>query len=319
MARHGTLGGELQVTTTWKGDMDLQTQVAHDEPLSRPPYDPAKFLFVWFVHAVALVALVLWYIDAFAVSWRTLVLTAVWFSVSSTAITAGYHRLFAHPTYSATGVLKLFHLLAGAAAFEGSALQWSAQHRDHHTFVDQAKDPYNIKLGFWFAHMGWVVRKTMPDYGRVTDLSKSPLVRLQHRFYYPIALLTCLALPSAIGSLWGEAMGALMVAGFLRLTIQWHMTFCVNSVAHKFGDQKYSTNHTARGNWWFSFLVWGEMDHNYHHSFPNDFRTGTRWWDFDPGKWSIYLCSKVGLASGIRRADPASIQRAVESTAAGQI
>ena len=226
--------------------------------------------------------------------------------------------MFSQRTYDATWPLKLFYLLAGAAAFQGSALQWSAQHRDHHTFTDRPGDPYNIKLGFWFAHMGWVVRRTNPNYGRVPDLSKSDLVSLQHSLLFPIALVTCFALPYEIGNLWHEGMGALMVAGFLRLTIQWHMTFCVNSVAHYYGSQKYSTRHSARGSWWLSFLVWGEMDHNFHHSFPNDFRTGANWWDFDPSKWWISLCSRVGLASNAKTTDPARVQRAIDNTATGQ-
>ncbi len=298
--------------------MAIQTRPADVEPLTRPPYALGKFLFVWFVHVVALVAVVLWYLGAFSVSWPTIGLAAVWFAMGTTAITAGYHRLFAHATYQATLPLKLFYLLTGASAFQGSVLQWSAQHRDHHTFTDQSKDPYNIRLGFWFAHMGWVVRKTFPDYKRVTDLSKDPLLHLQHRYYYLLALLTCFGLPYAIGTVWHEGVGALIVAGFLRLVVQWHMTFCVNSVAHYYGSQTYSTKHSARGSWWFSFLVWGEMDHNFHHSFPNDFRTGTRWWDFDPSKWLIFLCSKVGLTSKLRTADPDRIQRAISNTTAGQ-
>jgi stearoyl-CoA desaturase (delta-9 desaturase) len=271
-------------------------------------------VFFWSVHAITLAAIVLWFLGAFTISWRSAGLACVWFVFSTTTIAAGYHRLFAHPTYNATWPLRFFYLLAGAAAFQGSALQWSAQHRDHHTFTDQPKDPYNIKLGFWYAHMGWVVRETSPDYGRVRDLSKSALFRFQHAMYYPLAMLTCFILPCVIGMLWHEAIGALVMAGFLRLVIQWHMTFCVNSVAHCFGSQKYSTKHSARGSWWISFLVWGEMDHNFHHSFPNDFRTGTRWWDFDPGKWWIFLCWKVGLASDLRTADPVRIQRALSNT-----
>lgn len=284
----------------------------------RPPYDPFKVVFVCLFHFLAFVSLLFWYLDIFSVSWRTLGFSVVWFSLSSTAITAGYHRLFSHAAYRASWLLEFFYLAFGAAAFQGSALQWSSQHRDHHTYTDQPKDPYNIKLGFWYAHLGWVLRKTDPDYGRVTDLSKSLLIRLQHTLYYPIGLIMCFALPFGIGMFWDEGLEALMVAGFLRLIIQWHMTFCVNSVAHYFGSQRYSTKSSARGNWLVSFFVWGEMDHNFHHSFPNDFRTGTHWWDFDPSKWGIFLLSKIGLASNLRSTDPDRINRALFKTAKGQ-
>jgi len=299
--------------------MASSTQSFDGESLVRPPYSFLKFTFVWAIHAVALLTVVFWVLGALTVSGRTVGLAVVWFAVSSTAITAGYHRLFAHPTYRAAWPLQLLYLIFGAAAFQGSAMQWSAQHRDHHTFVDGPKDPYNIKLGFWYAHMGWVVRETCPNYDRVPDLARNGLIRFQHRFFNLFAALTSFVLPFAIGALWQEGLSALLLAGVLRLVIQWHMTFCVNSVAHQFGSQKYSTGHTARGSWWLSFMVWGEMDHNYHHSFPNDFRTGTRWYDFDPGKWWIYLCSKIGLASDLRAIDDSRIQKAIDETEAERV
>ena len=298
--------------------MTTVTDSNEPESPARPPYDLAKLTFVWSIHAMALAAIVLWVLGAFTVSTATLGLAAVWFTLSSTSITAGYHRLFSHKTYKATWPVELFYLLGGSAAMQGSALQWAAQHRDHHTFTDQPKDPYNIKLGFWYAHMGWVVRRTSPDYGRVSDLDKSALLRFQHNLFVPVSMLTCFVLPFAIGALWHEGIAALMVAGFLRLTIQWHMTFCVNSVAHYWGSQKYSVKQSARGSWWFSFLVWGEMDHNFHHRFPNDFRTGVHWWDFDPAKWWIFLCSKVKLASNLRSTHAAKIQEAVGDVTTGQ-
>ena len=289
-------------------------QTAQSEELTLPPYDMGKFLFVWSVHAVALVSVVLALMGLITVSINTAVLAVVWFVLSSTAITAGYHRLYSHLAYSASPILDVFYLFFGAVTVQGSALQWAAQHRDHHTFEDGPKDPYNIELGFWYAHMGWVVRQTTPDYERVKDLKKSTLIRLQHRFFGPLAMFGSFGVPMLLGALWGEALSALLVAGFVRLTVQWHMTFCVNSVAHYFGSQKYSTKSSARGTWWLSFFVWGEMDHNYHHTFPNDFRTGTRWYDFDPGKWWIFAASKLGLASDLRSVPDSRIETALDRT-----
>ena len=294
--------------------MGMSAQSVDEAALVRPPYDWAKFSFVWTVHFLLVAGFVAWGFGLFEVSWRSVALAVAWFTISSTAITAGYHRLFAHASYRATRALEALYLITGAAAFQGSVMQWSAQHRDHHTFVDQPKDPYNIRMGFWFAHMGWVVRKTDPNYDRVKDLQKNSLIRLQYKLYYPLAFFMSFILPFAIGLLWQEALGALFMVGFVRLVMQWHMTFCVNSVAHYWGSQKYSDKHSARGSWWLSFLTWGEMDHNFHHTFPSDFRTGTRWWDFDPSKWWVLLCSKVGLASDLKTAGEARIQSAVART-----
>ncbi|MGA1197118.1 MAG: hypothetical protein ACO36I_11545, partial [Candidatus Latescibacterota bacterium] len=142
----------------------MNTKSVDHEALVRPPYEFRKFAFVWLVHLLLVAGSVLWALDYFVVSWPSVALAVGWFVVSSTAITAGYHRLFSHAAYRAKWPLELFYLITGAAAFQGSALQWSAQHRDHHTYVDQPKDPYNIHMGFSFAHMGWVVRQTNPNY-----------------------------------------------------------------------------------------------------------------------------------------------------------
>ena len=287
--------------------MSSQQQAEELPPL--PPYDPAKLSFVVLVHVVAVYATAAWIAGTITVTWMNLLTAFVWFAMGSTTIAAGYHRYYSHKTYEAAWPLRIFFLIAGTGTVQGSILQWSAQHRDHHTFCDGPKDPYNINQGFWHAHIGWVIRRTTPDYNRVKDLSQDPLNRFQHKFFGPLSIITGFLIPGAVGYAFGQFWEYVLIGGALRLTIQWHMTFCVNSVAHWWGSQKYSTNHTARGSWWLSFLVWGEMDHNYHHTFPNDFRTGTHWYDFDPGKWFIWVCSKIGLAKELRTADAERIGR----------
>ena len=47
----------------------------------------------------------------------------------------------------------------------------------------------------------------------------------------------------------------------------------------------------------------GEGYHNYHHAYPYDYRNGRKLYNFDPSKWIIFLLSKVGLTSGLRRAE----------------
>jgi stearoyl-CoA desaturase (delta-9 desaturase) len=87
----------------------------------------------------------------------------------------------------------------------------------------------------------------------------------------------------------------------LRLVLTQHFTFLINSAAHVWGTQPYSNAHTARDNWLLSFFSFGEGYHNYHHSFQADYRNGPRLYNWDPSKWLIWLMSKVGLASKLRR------------------
>jgi stearoyl-CoA desaturase (delta-9 desaturase) len=208
--------------------------------------------------------------------------------------------------------VRAFYLLFGAAAVQNSALKWSADHRIHHARTDTSEDPYNIRRGFWWAHMGWVFHKDPRpvDVRRVKDLAADPLVRWQDRYYIPIAILLGAALPLAIGFAWGDPIGALLVAGFLRLVVQWHATGAVNSVTHRFGTQPYSRRNSARDSSLAALITLGEGYHNFHHRFQIDYRNGVRWWHFDPTKWFVWSLSRVGLARDLRRTPPEEIRRA---------
>src|SRR5487761_1949661 len=117
----------------------------------------------------------------------TWVFFAVFLIANGIAITCGYHRLFAHSTYEAHPALRLFYLLLGAMALQNSALKWSADHRVHHRHIDDPdKDPYCARRGFWFSHIGWMLRNYPSgesDYSTVRDLQRDPLIVWQHRHY----------------------------------------------------------------------------------------------------------------------------------------
>ena len=72
-------------------------------------------------------------------------------------------------------------------------------------------------------------------------------------------------------------------------------------VAHMIGTQPYSRSTTARDSWITALVTFGEGYHNYHHRFPNDYRNGVRWYQFDPTKWLIRTLEKVGLVRDLRR------------------
>lgn len=244
-------------------------------------------------------------------SWWTLGLAVTYFAFCGLGITGGYHRLFSHPTYKASWPLKLFYLIFGAASVQNSALKWSADHRMHHRKVDQEEDPYNIRRGFWWAHMGWVLAKAKgPDYAHVPDLMADKLVQWQHRWYLPLAVIFGAVVPTALGFLWGDPIGGLLVAGFLRLVVQYHATFAVNSVAHYIGSQPYTDENSARDHFVTAVITLGEGYHNFHHRFQGDYRNGVRWFQLDPTKWFVWSLSKVGVTWDLRRTPDERIQKA---------
>jgi stearoyl-CoA desaturase (delta-9 desaturase) len=132
----------------------------------------------------------------------------------------------------------------------------------------------------------------------------------QHRYYLPIALGTNFGLPIAIGWAVGDVWGVFLLGGLLRLVINHHFTWFINSLAHMWGSQPYTDENTARDNPLLAFLTYGEGYHNFHHIFQNDYRNGVKWWQYDPTKWLIAVLSYVGLADNLKRVPNLWIQRA---------
>ena len=279
-----------------------------------------NILFIAASHMIAAGTLV-YFIIAGVSPW-TIGLGLIWWVLCGLAITAGYHRHFAHPTYKAAWPLRVFYLLFGAASVQNSVLKWSADHRLHHRLTDEERDPYNARRGFWWSHVGWLLFKDPEpiDVTSVRDLQQDRLVRFQDRHYVAVAFFAACVLPAALGFLWGDPLGALLCAGFLRLVLQWHATFSVNSLAHILGDQPYSKKCTAKDSWITALVTLGEGYHNYHHRFPTDYRNGVRWYHFDPTKWFVYLGSKIRLTRDLRKIprsviDAARAQEAARSGA----
>lgn len=247
-------------------------------------------------------------------SWATLALSAAWFVLSMLATTGGYHRLFAHRAYRCHGALRLYYLLLGAGSFQGPALAWASNHRTHHARTDGEDDPHSIRKGFWWAHIGWLFYRSPPaDQGNVKDLLADPLVRFQDRHYLALGLAVGILAPTLLAWTWGDAAGGLLLAGFLRLLLQYHATFAINSVAHSVGRRPYSTETSARDSWVAALVTMGEGYHNFHHRFPSDYRNGVRWHHFDPTKWWIWLLSRIGATWDLKRASPGAIRDAKES------
>lgn len=246
------------------------------------------------------------YIWHFGLDWFQVVFFLFMACATGLSITLGYHRCFSHLAFKAHWIVRFFTLFFGAAAFENSALMWCCEHRRHHKHVDHDEDPYDISKGFFHAHIGWLLFKmdAEPPYDNVVDLQQDPLVMLQHRFIYILGFLVSFVMPAAIGWAWGgpqAALGAFLLAGVARVVCVQHSTFFINSACHTVGTRPYSSRCSARDSWIMALFTFGEGYHNYHHEFQHDYRNGVKPWQWDPTKWTIWLLSKVGLASKLRR------------------
>jgi stearoyl-CoA desaturase (delta-9 desaturase) len=237
------------------------------------------------------------------------------FCYAGLSITAGYHRLWSHRTYEAHWSVRLFFALGGALALQNSVLHWSSDHREHHKHVDHDdNDPYSASRGFWYSHIGWMLREyhenKYNDYSNVKDLQRDPIVMWQHKHYLALTLAMNIGVPVLIGLLMGNVIGAMLLCGFLRLVVNHHTTFFINSLAHIWGKRPYTERNSARDNGILAFFTFGEGYHNFHHIFSGDYRNGVRWFHYDPTKWLIRGLSYCGLASKLKRSSEYQIEKA---------
>lgn len=234
--------------------------------------------------------------------------------VCGISITAGYHRLWSHKTYKAHPVVRFIFAIGGAFALQNDVFHWASEHRRHHQFVDDnARDPYSAGRGFWFSHIGWILRDYLSgdeDFSNIKDLQQDPILVWQHKHYLALVLLTNIGIPALLGALHGDIIAGMLLGGLLRLVLSQHVTYLINSLAHMWGKQTYSESSSARDNHLLALITYGEGYHNYHHTFQWDYRNGVRWWHYDPTKWLIGLLALVGLTKDLKRCSPAQIEKA---------
>ena len=250
-----------------------------------------------------------WFIADF--SWIAAGFFLATYIIGGLSITAGYHRLFSHKTYSASPVFEWLILIGSTLAVQWTALIWAHDHRLHHKHVDTDKDPYSIKKGFWYAHMLWLfLDKRDFDSTVVPDLMKNPRVMFQHRYYLPLTVVTNLAV-FLIACFFLHPLTALYAAFLLRVFAIHHSTWFINSLAHTWGAKTYVRELSAMDNAILAVLTFGEGYHNFHHAFAGDFRNGVRWWHFDPTKWLLQVSARLGLVTNLRTVHRLRLQQAL--------
>lgn len=200
-------------------------------------------------------------------------------------ITAGAHRLWSHRSFEASGPVRLLCMLGNSAAHQGSIYHWVRDHRLHHKYTDTELDPHSIQYGFWYSHIGWLFfQKThqLRDAAKtidMRDLEQDSIVMFQKRHYLLLSTLFCFVLPTLYGvSQWNSWWIGYFYFGVLRWVLLLHATWCVNSVAHFWGSTPYTQTLSARQNTVTSLVAVGEGWHNYHHTYPYDYRASELSW-----------------------------------------
>jgi len=221
-------------------------------------------------------------------------------------ITGGYHRYFAHKSYKTSRVFQFVIAFMAQTSAQKGALWWAAHHRHHHRHSDTPADPHSMKLyGFWYSHLGWIVGPDYKetDYKIIGDYAKYPELMWLNKYYLvpPLMLaLTCMALGGIVDGGGINAMfsaagfSALFIGFFLSTVITYHGTFSINSIMHKFGNQRYSTGDESKNSLWLALLTLGEGWHNNHHYYEVASRQGFFWWEVDITYYGLKMLSWLG-------------------------
>lgn len=184
-------------------------------------------------------------------------------------VTAGSHRLWCHRSYQAGAIFRTFLMIGHTMSGQYSIYRWSHGHRTHHKHSDTDADPHNVKRGFTFSHLGWMLKKEHPlvdvkgSSVDCSDILKDPIARFQYENYLFCFLLFSVLIP--IGTpiiLFGESfINSIIVCFFMRLITQTHDTAFVNSASHMFGDKPYNEKIASTEN---SFVSFGAIGEGYH-------------------------------------------------------
>jgi stearoyl-CoA desaturase (delta-9 desaturase) len=247
-------------------------------------------------------------------SWTALAVCLGLYFVRMFAVTAGYHRYFAHRTFKTSRVFQFILAAMGASSLQNGPLWWAAHHRHHHRYSDTELDVHSPVTGtFWWAHMGWILSKKFSAYDPkdVADLEKFPEIQWVNRFYiyFALAMGAALFVVGMILAKYAPSLGTtgpqlLVWGGFVSTTILYHGTFTINSLAHKIGSRRFDTPDDSRNNFFLAIITLGEGWHNNHHRCLSSERQGFYWWEIDISHYILTMLSWVGIVWDLRTPPP---------------
>jgi stearoyl-CoA desaturase (delta-9 desaturase) len=257
-------------------------------------------------------------------SWTAVTVAAALYFVRMFAITAFYHRYFAHKAFRTSRAVQFLFAVLGNTAVQRGALWWASVHRHHHKHSDQEEDAHSPGLrGFWWAHIGWMTTsKNFPtDYRSVNDLAKYPELVFLNRFDLVVPVIFAVLL-YGFGFLLETFCPQLGTSGlqifvwgfFVSTVVLLHATLCVNSLAHVFGSKRFETSDDSRNSFLLALVTLGEGWHNNHHRYMSTARQGFYWWEIDVSYYLLKLLAQLGLIWDLKPV-PASIYAEAQDAA----
>jgi stearoyl-CoA desaturase (delta-9 desaturase) len=249
-----------------------------------------------------------------------LVAFGIMYLIAGFGVTVGFHRLLTHRAFQTKKGLEYAFAIAGSMSVQGPVIDWVADHRKHHAHTDVEGDPHSPHVAFadgWIgaakglfhAHMGWLFNEHGQAQRRkyAADLVEDRGMRvINRRFQYWVGLGLLMPFVFGLvvsGSLTG-GLTAFLWGGLVRIFLQHHVTWSINSVCHFFGRRRFDVEDHSTNVLWLAIPSLGEAWHHNHHAFPRSARHGLRWWEVDLSAALISLLEKLGLAWNVTRIAP---------------
>jgi stearoyl-CoA desaturase (delta-9 desaturase) len=230
-----------------------------------------------------------------AVGWPEIALLLVFYVLTGLGLTVGYHRMLAHRSFETGPATRGVLLVLGAMAMPVRPIDFAAYHLQHHGHSDRPGDPHSPRDGLLHAHVGWMFGRQAPERDRYCrHLLADPVVGFVQRTavaWFGVGLLLPALIDGWRGFIWG---------GLVRMALQNHATFAVNSICHAFGPRPFATRDESRNNWLIAIWSLGEGWHNNHHAFPRSACHGMSWREPDLSGMVIRGMERAGLAWNVR-------------------
>ncbi|XP_052756197.1 acyl-CoA Delta-9 desaturase-like [Galleria mellonella] len=249
------------------------------------------------------------------IMWQTIMFAFLMGQVAGFGVTAGVHRYWCHRSYKAKLPLQIILLFCYSLAGQNSIYDWVRDHRVHHKFSETSADPHDARRGFFFCHVGWLMMKKHPDViaegskTDMSDISNDPLVKFHTKYFTLFKILICLVLPVLLPVYgWNEKWEfAVFSQSFIRYMLTLNFTWSVNSFAHIWGNKPYDRNIMPAENRGVSIVAMGEGWHNYHHTFPWDYKAAELAYSINITTIILNFFAYIGWAYDLKVASPALI------------
>ncbi len=260
---------------------------------------------IFIIGVIHLLALMAFDSSYFSVSGLVLGIV-MYFVAGMVGVTMSYHRLLTHRSFQTYKPVEYFLTFCACQALQSGPIEWVAMHRIHHKESDEEPDPHSPLVNFLWAHAGWLFvslpdAHTYQEYSRFAkDLHRDKWQRFFDMFFFPIYVLTAVAIYFAGEVYGGLGMSWLVWGVFVRTVVLWHCTWAVNSVTHTFGYRNYNTDEESTNNWLVAIFSFGEGWHNNHHADQRSAAHGQRWFEVDITYRLIKIMELFGLVWGVR-------------------